>query len=515
MRIERTKNATRNIVFGLFLKAYQIILPFIVRSVMIRFMGVEYLGLNGLFVSILQVLNLTELGVGMAMVYSMYKPIAEDDEKCICSLMNLYRLYYRIIGIIIAVGGMSLFPFVPRLVKSDLPADTNIYVLYIINLAATVLTYWLFAYRNCLLVAHQRVDVQSKISLIVNTLLYIVQVIIIVLTKNYYLFQIINNITTALITKRMYPHYAPQGKLPREKVNEINHRIKDLFTAKLGSVIVNSADTIVISAFLGLTALAVYQNYYFILTSVIGVVAIIFVSCTAGIGNSLIVESKSKNYNDLKVLTFLVSWIAIFGSSCFLCLFQPFIVIWIGEDYLLPMTVVICLSLYFYFYEINSLLNVYKDAAGIWHEDRFRPLITALANLLLNLISVNYWGIYGVVLSTVISTVFVGMPWLLHNLFSLLFDKTHLRSYIKQLFVYFAAAVIISMCTYLVCSLICSVPWFTLIMRVILCFFIPNIMFICIFRKKDELVELASLVERVTNGNVRVTKVVQRIRGDA
>ena len=145
MKIERTKNATRNIIFGTILKVYQIAIPFLMRTVMIYLLGIEYLGLNSLFTSILQVLNLAELGVGSAMVFSMYKPIAEDDEITICALMKLYRNYYRVIGFVILLAGCVLLPFLPHLIKSDVPPDINIYVLYLMNLFATVLTYWLFA----------------------------------------------------------------------------------------------------------------------------------------------------------------------------------------------------------------------------------------------------------------------------------------------------------------------------------------------------------------------------------
>ena len=195
MKIERTKNASRNIIFGIILKAYQILIPFLMRTAMIYFMGVQYLGLNSLFTSILQVLNLTELGVGIAMVYSMYKPIADDDTKTICALMRLYRLYYRIIGLVIAVIGGILTPFIPYLVKSDLPSGLNIYVLYLLNLAATILSYWLFAYKNALFQAHQRIDITNKITLVTNTFQYLVQLIIIVFIRDYYLY-----VLTALLT---------------------------------------------------------------------------------------------------------------------------------------------------------------------------------------------------------------------------------------------------------------------------------------------------------------------------
>ena len=128
-KIERTKNASRNIFFGVILKTYQILVPFLMRTAMIYLMGVQYLGLNSLFTSVLQVLNLAELGVGSAMVYSMYKPIAEDDDTTICALMKLYRTYYRVIGLVIAVVGCALTPFIPHLIKSDVPAGINIYIL--------------------------------------------------------------------------------------------------------------------------------------------------------------------------------------------------------------------------------------------------------------------------------------------------------------------------------------------------------------------------------------------------
>ena len=325
MRIERTKNATRNIVFGSFMKAYQMIIPFLMRTAMIYFMGVQYLGLNSLFVSILQVLNLAELGVGNAMVFSMYKPIVEDDEMTICSLMRLYRTYYRIIGSIIAVVGIAVTPFIPKLIKGDIPAELNIYILYLLNLAATVLSYWLFAYKNSLLQAHQRTDVSSIITVITNTLQYGLQLLIILFFKNYYLYiivvlatQIFNNILTAIIVTRMYPKYKPVGRLEKKEIKKINGRIKDMFTGKIGSIILNSADTIVISSFLGLTTLAVYQNYYFIITSIIGFIEIIITSIMAGLGNSFITDTKEKVYTDLKKFTFMYQWLIGICSCCLL-----------------------------------------------------------------------------------------------------------------------------------------------------------------------------------------------------
>lgn len=505
MKIERTKNAIRNIVFGVLLKTYQIAIPFLMRTAMIYFMGVEYLGLSSLFTSILQVLNLAELGVGSAMVYSMYKPIAEDDSKTICALMKLYRTYYRMIGGVIALIGMALTPFIPNLIKSDLPPGLNIYVLYLLNLFATVLSYWLFAYKNCLFQAHQRVDMTSKIILATNTFQYIVQLAVILFIKDYYLYvlaalftQVLTNVTTAVAVTKAYPNYRPTGQLDKKLVKRINQRIRDLFTSKLGTVIINSADTVVISAFLGLTVLAIYQNYYFILTSIIGFVTIIFQACTAGIGNSVIVETNEKNLNDLKKFTFLIAWIAGFCTCCFLCLYQSFMQVWVGEKLMLSFTAVICFCIYYFVYEINQLLNTYKDAAGIWHEDRFRPLVTALSNLGMNLIMVQFWGIYGVLLSTVLSTVFVGMPWLLHNLFTVLFDKKQLSGYLKKLFIYAAVVVFSCFVCYFVCQLITFGEWVTFIVRAAICCIVPNIIYYVAYRKTVEFKQCLQLIDKIT-----------------
>ena len=513
MKIERTKNASRNIFFGIMLKIYQIAIPFLIRTAMIYFMGVQYLGLNSLFTSILQVLNLTELGVGSAMVYSMYKPIAEDDTLTICALLKLYRLYYRIIGFVIAVIGGILTPFIPNLIKGNLPEGMNIYILYLLNLSATVLSYWLFAYKNALFQAHQRVDVISKISLVTSTFQYILQLVIIIFIKDYYFYvlitlftQALTNIITATFATKKYPEYKPKGKLDSQYVKVINQRIRDLFTSKLGGVIVNSADTVVISAFLGLTMLAIYQNYYFIMTSVISFIAIIFQSCTAGIGNSVIIESKEKNFNDLKKFTFLIIWLAGFCTCCFLCLYQPFMQIWVGKDLMLGFPAVICLCIYYFVYEINQLLNTYKDAAGIWHEDRFRPLVTAIVNLAMNLIMVQFWGIYGVLLSTVLSMLFVGMPWLLHNLFTVLFDKKQLPIYLKILVNYVFVVIISNIISFLICNLVTFDGWLNFIIRAVICCIIPNFIFFIIYRRTQVFRECMLLMDNITKGKLHLKK---------
>lgn len=508
MRIERTKNATRNIAVGTLLKIYQMLGPFAVRTVMIYTLGMEYLGLNSLFTSILQVLNLAELGVGSAMVYSMYKPIAEDDSVTICALMKLYRKYYHFIGLIILIAGLCITPFIPNLISGDVPVGINIYILYLLNLGATVLSYWLFAYKNCILTAHQRTDVISLVTIIVNTVMYIAQALCLFVGKNYYAYliatllsQALLNIMTAVASDRHYPQYKAKGNLDKAQTKQINQRIKDLFTSKVGEVIVNSADSIVISAFLGLTILASYNSYYYILNSIIGFVMIIFNACTAGIGNSLIVETEEKNFNDLKKFTFIISWLAGFCACCLLCLYQPFMGIWIGEEYLFSIGCVICFAIYFYVREVNQLLILYKDAAGMWHEDRFRPLVTALTNLVMNLIMVQFMGIYGVLLSTVLSTLIAGMPWVLHNLFTVVF-KRPMGEYVRRIIMYAFVTLAACAITFGLCLLFDFGNLGNLILRAVICVIVPNLFYFVIYHKRIEFKEMVKLLDKMVGGKI-------------
>lgn len=515
MKFNRTKNASRNIIFGIIQRVYQLIVPFAMRTAMIYFLGVQYLGLDGLFTSILSVLNLAELGVGSAMVYSMYKPIAEDDRPTICALMNMYKIYYRIIGLVVLVGGLILCPYVPKLISGNVPEGVSIYVLFLLNLAATVLSYWLFAYKNCLLQAYQRADLVSIVTMAVNTVRYIVQFVVLFVFHDYYIYLIVTlisqafiNITTAVVADKMFPKLKAKGQLPKETKQDINHKIRDLFTAKVGAVVVNSVDTLVISAYLGLTILAIYQNYYYIITALLSVVNILIYSCTAGIGNSLIVDTKEKNYGDLKTFTFIIAGVASFCTSGLLCLYQPFMELWVGKELMFEFAAVICFCVYFFIVEINTLLNMYKDAAGIWHEDRFRPLVTAVVNLTMNLIFVQFMGINGILLSTVLSMLLVGMPWLLHNLFTTLFDKKALNEYLFQLIKYVLSAFIIAFVSYLLGGIIPFTGIILLVVRIGICGCVTIVVFLIGYRKTDEFERGIMLLDGVTRGKLHLRQLI-------
>ena len=504
MRIERKKNAVRGTFFGIVFRLIQIIFPLIIRTIFIYTLGVEYLGLNSLFTAILQVLNLAELGVSSALVFSMYRPIVVNDTKKMCQLLNLYKLYYRLIGFVVLLIGLFLVPFLPHLISGTIPDDINIYILYAMNLASTVLSYWLFAYRNSLFAAHQRNDIVSIISIFVNSCMYGMQIVSLLAFGNYYLYlsltivgQISINIITAIVSKRFYPDYTPSGKLPLDERKDINKKVRDLFTAKVGSVINNSADSIVISAILGLEVLAIYQNYYYIISAIMAMFAIFFNACTAGIGNSLIVNDSTQNRRLLYNINHIVFFAINFGCTCFVCMCQPFMRIWVGEKYALDFPFVILFALYLFAEEAPRTLIVFKDAGGIWKHDRYRPLISAGVNLSLNIALTPIIGLYGIIISTLIAMLFVSFPWAIMNINKRLF-AINIRKYLSRLALYIVAICVSSLLAYFICSNIHITSMkITLIIRGIIASIISPVVFLLFFCKSEETSYLLHSVKEI------------------
>lgn len=501
MRINRTKNTVRNIIFGSGYRILNMILPFFSRTVILYVLGEKYLGLNSLFTSILSFLSLTELGVGGAMIYSMYKPIAENDYDTICALINLYRKFYRVIGAVILGLGLCLMPFLKVLINDEVPGDVNLYLLYLLYLLNAVLSYWLFAYKNALLQAHQRNDVDSKIAMVITPLSYIVMLGCLFVTKNYYayviwlpFFTIVTNIWRSHYVDKNFPKLKPRGEISKELKASITKKVKALIGTKLNTVVLNAADNIVMSAFLGLTVIAMYGNYYYVMSSIIGFLGICYSSMTAGLGNSLELETKEKNYADFQKLSFINAWLVGWCTVCLICLYQPFMKLWVGEKLMFPIGIVIQFGLYFYIYQIRKIPVTYKDAAGIWWEDRFRPYVCMVVNLVLNIVLVQVIGISGIILSTVFSLV-ISIPWENYTIFKYVFNRSS-KEYYMKMFSYALTMLIAGGVTYWICGFL-GEGFTGLFLKAGICVLIPNLFFAVVnFRRKEfkETLELALCV---------------------
>lgn len=418
MKIAVKKNTIKGAISGVINKVVVMVLPFIMRTIMIHYLGTQYLGLSSLFSSVLNMLSLTELGFGTALVYSMYKPIAENDEKTICALMALYKKIYRIIGTIILVAGLLITPFLKYLITGDTPPDINIYLLYLIYLLNTVVSYFLFAYKNSLLAAFQRNDISSNVSTILTTIEYFIQISLVVIFRNYYcyvivfpIFTILGNVIRSMIVDKIFPRYTCQGVISKQEKRDIYKKTIALASHKLGNTISTSFDSIVVSTFLGLNSVGVFGNYNYIATTVMALIWIVYYSMTAGIGNRLNLYSREENYNEFKALTSFNNLVICWATGCMLFLYQPFMELWAGSKNMLEDSSVIVFSLYFYVYQSRRVVLLYKDAAGVWEADRWKPIVGSLLNLIVNIILVQRIGINGVIISSILSFLLVEIPW--------------------------------------------------------------------------------------------------------
>ena len=463
-------------------------------------MGNEYVGLNNLFASVLSFLSLAELGVGSALVFSMYKPIAEDDTDTINALYALYQKLYRIIGTIIFVLGISVVPILPKLVHKDLPPDVNLYVIYFAFLINTVLSYWLYGYKQSLLNAFQRNDIVSKRATVVNIFMYTVQIMSLVIWHNYYFYiiwlpicTIITNLANKVIVDKMFPQYKCEGKVSKDIADSIKKKIIALFGTKANSIVLHATDNIVISAFIGLGVVGKYGNYYYIMNSICMFIKIIYSSITAGLGNSLQTDSIEKNYDDFKFLSFANAWIVTFCATSLLCLYQPFMLVWVKKKSMLDNGIVILLVIYFYTYMIRRICLTYKDAAGIWWEDKFRPYVVMTVNLFLNIALCQVIGLYGIVISTIVS-MFIAIPWENYTVFKYIFHNSS-KEYYEKMFVYLLVGIIIAGITYFICNLIPN-GVLGILIRAIICVIIPNSIWLLLFFKTKEFSRTKKLLFR-------------------
>lgn len=476
MRIEKTKSAVKNISFGFLNKLLFMIFPFIIKTIIIYKLGVEYLGLNSLFSSVLNVLNFAEIGFGTALVFSMYKPLAEDDKDTICALLGLYKKIYRIVGIIVVSAGLAVMPFLKYFIKSGLPADINLYALYLVYLFNNVCGYFFFSYKSSLLSIHQRNDVLSNISSVVNIGMYLFQIASLYLFKNYYVYiifspisTIVNNIVIGVVTKKMYPEYTCRGDVSAETKSEIKKKVFGLMCHKVGSVVQSSIDNIAISAFFGLSILGVYNNYIYIQSAVQSFISLVFQCLTPGIGNAIFKDSKEDNYKLYLRLFFMNACLIIFCSSCLLSLYQPFMRIWDKVNSPLPFSIVILIVVLFYVNNIRSTVGIYREALGTWDKDKLRPLFITLVNLVGTIISAYYGWLEGVILSTILSYVFVSMYWEIAVLYKVYFQFSK-KEYILNFILYTIVGGAVCAITYFVTGLLPDAGVKMFALKALVCF---------------------------------------------
>lgn len=417
-------NSIKNSFFSIGCQAVNTLMNFLVRFVFIKCLPIDYLGLNGLFTNILMILSLAELGIGTAIVYSMYKPIATNDKKKISILMKLYAKIYNAIGIFILIIGVCLIPFLDIFIKNQPNINGLIYI-YLMFLLDTVLSYF-FSYKRSLITADQKEYILSIIRSIFIFIKTILQIVILLITKNYFLYLGIQIITTlcenlmvSYIVDKKYSYLKEyNGKLTQEETKEIVDNVKALFIYKFATVFLGGIDNLVISMKLGITWVAKYSNYTLIINAIFNIINMFISSITASIGNFIVLENDQEQELLLERISFAVFLIFGFCSTCLYCLLNPFIIIYCGEEYLLHQNVVILIIINFYIQGMMTPIWTFRTTKGLFVQGRWRPIISAMINFILSFILADYLGIAGIILATIIARVVTNLwfdPYIIYK----------------------------------------------------------------------------------------------------
>ena len=404
--------------FGLTGQILNIVMSFAARTVLIHTLGDLYAGIAGNFTNILMVFSLADLGVGTAIIYALYKPIAVDDKQKVRALMGLYAKAYRTIGLVIIGLGLATTPFIQHLMKTDaeIPHLKLIFMIYVVNTAST----YFLAYKGTLITAHQKNYIVTNVTYLTSIVGYIVQIVILLTTRNYIFslsFQvfinILQNIITMQIANRMYPHVKGRiiERLPGPEKKGIFRNMASMVFYRIGQVVLNGTDSIVISSMIGVIETGIYSNYNLLFTTIKNLMNQVFNAVTASLGNLNAMETDEKKYSAFNMVYFGSFWMNGFAAVCFWCLIDPFIMLWLGKTRVMDTVTVLLLVLNFYMLGMRHVVTTFRDTMGVFREGRFIPLLAAVLNIIISILLAKTLGMMGVFLGTTIS-IFLIMLWL-------------------------------------------------------------------------------------------------------
>lgn len=497
----RSANSIKNAIVAFLMNLITIIIGFVSQKIFIETLGTEYLGINGLFSNILSMLAIVELGLGSAIVYNLYKPVAEKNIEKIKSLMLFYKSSYRIIAIVIFGIGILIIPFL-RGIVGEVSIQENIIFIYILFLLDTIASY-LLTYKRSILYANQKTYIINIVHIGYLILMNVIQIIFLLLTYNYIIylvikiiFRILENIIITIITNKKYPYIIDKRVQPLETSikTDIFTKVKGLILHKIATVAVLGTDNIIISTFLGVNMVGMYSNYNLIIQAILNLFLQIFSSITASVGNLLVEGNIKKSYTIYKNMLFLNSWIFAFASTGILCIIEPFIEIWIGEEFILPFTVLVILVINFYIQGLRRTSNTFKEAAGIFYEDRYVPVMEAIINIVASIILVNIIGLAGVFVGTIISTCILFLYSYPKFVYKPLFERNYLQ-YIKDYIPYIMVAIISVFTTFLLTSRIrIDNTILQIIINLIIVIIVPNLIHLIAFYHTGELKYYKNLI---------------------
>lgn len=492
-------------------RVLEILISFLVRTYFIQILGSIYLGVNGVLTNVLSILSIAELGFGTVLISTLYKPVAENDKELTKSLMRLYGRVYQGIGCFIFICGLCMMPFINYFFKGGTIPDIHlIFFLYLLNSASS----YFFAYKRSIINANQMnfivilirlgfVILQTGIQLVAlisfqSFLLYTYSTIFCTITQNVAITMIANKMFPVITEKEVRP-------IPKKLLQEIKKNIKAVMIYKMSGAVLNGTDNLVISSFVGVVWAGIYSNYGLIINAVLSVVSQTIASVTGSVGNLTALESDERKHETYLKIFFVNAW--IYGV-CAVCLFQlisPFIHIWVGDDYLLDKLTVALIVANFYTIGLQATTTMFRTAMGLFWYGRWRPLWSVIINLTSSIILCNLFGIAGVFIGTLISTIAVLFwydPLVIH--------KYGFHQSSKTYFIKYTAYASATISAIVLNRGICSFFDMQVVWGFIYCCFIsfitPNLVFYSVFHRSREYKYYKSLLKGMIRNKIQKRK---------
>lgn len=479
----RTENSLRNVKTGFVVQIINKIMAFVVRTIFIRYLNTDYLGVNGLFTNVLSLLSFAELGIGTAIIYNMYKPVAENDIDKIKSLMKLYRKSYILIGLIIFIIGLLLIPFLGIIVGKTTILKQDLIYIYLLFLFDTSSSY-LFTYKKSIIIANQNQSIINNFDSIFYLVKSIIQIFILVFTKNYFVFLItqilstfVENILISKKANKLFPYLLEKNvkELPSKEKKSVFNNVKSLAIYQFGSVVMNGTDNLLISSLINVATVGLVSNYTLIITSVKSILNIALNGLTASIGNLNATASKDKKESIFKQLTFIYYLIFSFCSISLICLLNPFIQIWLGNTYVMSLMVSFALSFSFFVEGIRLPSFMYRTTLGLFNEAKMGPYLGAFINLTLSFLLCKIYGLVGIFIATSIAQL-LSYSWLdPYIIYKYEFKKSVFNFFKKYIIYIFTFFFELFLCL-LLCNFFSANNIYNFVLKCLVVLFVPNIM---------------------------------------
>lgn len=411
----RTDNVIRNVNVSLICQFINTIMGFVSRSIFIKLLGETYLGVNGIFGNILTILNFAELGIGTAIVYNLYKPLKEHDEAGVGVLVNFYKKAYFVIGLIITVAGLLLAPFLNYLIKDQPDVKESIYLLYILFLASTVVTYF-NAHKKSLLGADQKGHINNIYHQVVHTFQIVMQIVVLLLTHNYILYlliqifsNVLENILIARQTDKLYPFLKKYKKTKLEKnlFDSIKKDVGALTIYKLNHAVLHGTDNVLIASIVknGVQVVGKYANYTLISETINMILGIVTNTLTPSIGNLNAETDIKKKESVFNTTLFVCAWLYGFACTGIMALSEQFLSVWVGKEFALGSLTVFSIALQLYVRQVHYAAYTYRVTTGLFVQSKYVPFLTTIVNLGLSIYLGKIWGLFGILLATSIARI--------------------------------------------------------------------------------------------------------------